>query len=161
MLWLRNMQQRSKSVYGMWLLTALYCWLAINPVRGNAIPRCMYNYDIATELDAASLALRDSLITVINTTEDDSTKSKAIAAILAFPLPFGMLGLHRFYLGAKPIIPILYFVTFGGGFGILPFVDMMVVILSRDTKSFYKNSKILMWYRKKEKKNTNPSAIPL
>ncbi|MBL4657735.1 MAG: TM2 domain-containing protein, partial [Flavobacteriales bacterium] len=76
---------------------------------------------------------------------------KVIAAILALP-PLGWFGLHRAYLGCRPVIPVLYFVTFGGALGIIPFIDLMVIILSKDTKPFYQNSKILMWYKKEKKK---------
>ena len=76
-------------------------------------------------------------------------KRKIIAAILSFPVPFGVFGSHRLYLGAKPIIPIVYLVTFGGGFGILPFVDFTVMLLSEDLKPYEGNSKLFMWNMEK------------
>ena len=30
------------------------------------------------------------------------------SAVLAFPFPFGMVGLHRIYLGTKPYVPVAY-----------------------------------------------------
>src|SRR6185503_9682570 len=38
---------------------------------------------------------------------------RAIAAVLAFPFPFGILGLHRIYLGTKPYMPFVYLGTLG------------------------------------------------
>lgn len=140
------MLQEFKLSVNIRLLTVLCCWLMLNPVQAKTV-NSVDSVSIIS-IDNLQLELRDSLETV-HYAEQDSSKSKVLAAILAFPL--GVFGLHRMYLGAKPIIPILYIVTFGGALGILPFIDMMVIILSKDTKPFYKNSKILMWYKKKSK----------
>jgi len=151
------MLHRFKNTFGVIVLTALCCWPILNPVQSK-IPASVHLQDTPSvninphglaSLEVASAALY---------AEGDSTqnKNKVLASILAFPFPFGMLGLHRIYLGAKPIIPILYVVTLGGFVGILPFVDMMVMILSEDTKPFIKNSKILMWYRKDKKAKPTP-----
>ena len=133
---------------GKCLLIVLCCWLSLTQVQGktDSISDKAIVNAIGREANDLMLQGLPSLHFQIG---KDSTKSKSkvIAAILSFPYPFGMLGLHRIYLGANPIIPILYFVTFGGLLGIVPFIDMMVLILSKDTKPFYKNSKILMWYQ--------------
>lgn len=73
---------------------------------------------------------------------------KVVAAVLAFP-PFGMVGLHRIYLGTKPYIPIIYLVTFGGCLGVLPLIDC-VYIATRSPEELEKlkgNSKIFMWLK--------------
>ncbi|TND10342.1 MAG: hypothetical protein FD123_590 [Bacteroidetes bacterium] len=73
---------------------------------------------------------------------------KLVAALLAVP-PFGMLGLHRIYLGTKPYIPIVYLVTLGGGLGILPLIDLAVILLSEkeQLETFRDNPKIFMWMK--------------
>lgn len=73
--------------------------------------------------------------------------NKVVAAILAFPFPFGMLGLHRVYLGTKPYIPFVYIGTIGGCFLILPFIDFCTIIFSDDEmfRSFENNGKVFMW----------------
>lgn len=74
-------------------------------------------------------------------------RKKRIAAILAFPFPFGLLGLHRVFLGTKPYIPFVYIGTLGGCFLILPIIDF-ISILSADEDAFRKfenNSKAFMW----------------
>ena len=81
----------------------------------------------------------------------NTTDKQVIAAVLALPLPFGVLGAHRIFLGAKPIIPVVYIATLGGAFGILPFIDCMVLILSDDITPFMDNSKILMWNMDRQK----------
>jgi len=63
-------------------------------------------------------------------------KHRFIAALLAFPL--GIFGLHRLYLGTSGQIPFIYIVTFGGVFGVLPFIDFVLILLSKD-KEFHTN----------------------
>lgn len=72
---------------------------------------------------------------------------KATAAILAFPLPFGALGLHRIYLGTKPYVPVVYIGTVGGCFGILPFIDFTMILLDKDLEKFKSNNKVFMWVK--------------
>ncbi|MFN8714743.1 MAG: TM2 domain-containing protein [Bacteroidota bacterium] len=74
---------------------------------------------------------------------------KLIAAILAFPFPFGMIGLHRIYLGTKPWVPIVYVCTLGGCFGVLPFIDFVVILLQDEEslKQYQNNDKVFMWVK--------------
>jgi TM2 domain-containing membrane protein YozV len=74
------------------------------------------------------------------------TRNKqVVAAILAFPIPFGMVGLHRIYLGTAPYVPVAYIATLGGLFGILPFVDFCVLLLDSDIEKYKSNQKVFMW----------------
>ncbi len=69
------------------------------------------------------------------------TKGKAILmAVLTGPL-----GGHRLYLGTKPYVPIVYALTLGGGLGLLPAVDIVVIILTNDLTQYYNNPQIMMW----------------
>ena len=70
---------------------------------------------------------------------------KITAALLAFPLPFGVLALHRIYLGTKPYVPLMYIATAGGIFGILPFIDFCILLLDNNIDRFYSNGKVFMW----------------
>jgi TM2 domain-containing membrane protein YozV len=72
---------------------------------------------------------------------------KLVAAVLAFPFPFGMIGLHRIYLGTNPWVPFVYLVTLGGCFGVLPFIDFVVILMQdEETLEQYRNNgKIFMW----------------
>lgn len=74
---------------------------------------------------------------------------KLVAAILAFPFPFGMIGLHRIYLGTKPWVPIVYLCTLGGCFGVLPFIDFVVILLQDEEglKQYQNNDKVFMWVK--------------
>lgn len=53
--------------------------------------------------------------------------SAVVAILLAFFL--GFLGVHRVYLGGRPILILFYIITFGGIFGILPLIDFIRLII--------------------------------
>lgn len=72
---------------------------------------------------------------------------KLTAAILAFPFPFGIVGLHRIYLGTKPYVPVVYIATLGGVFGVLPLIDFFAIIFDKDFDSYNENGKVLMWVK--------------
>lgn len=73
-------------------------------------------------------------------------KNKRItAAILAFPFPFGIVGLHRIYLGTAPYVPVAYIASLGGVFGVLPFIDFCVLLLDKDETRYINNKKVFMW----------------
>jgi TM2 domain-containing membrane protein YozV len=68
------------------------------------------------------------------------------AAVLAFPFPFGIVGLHRIYLGTKPYVPVAYVASLGGVFGILPFIDFCVIVFDQKNFEHYKdNGQVFMW----------------
>lgn len=70
---------------------------------------------------------------------------KLTAALLAFPFPFGIVGLHRIYLGCAPYIPVVYIASFGGIVGLLPLIDFCFILLEKDIKPFTNNKKVFMW----------------
>lgn len=70
---------------------------------------------------------------------------KIVASVLAFPFPFGIVGLHRIYLGSAPYVPVVYIASLGGVFGILPFIDFCVLVLDKDISRFNNNNKVFMW----------------
>jgi TM2 domain-containing membrane protein YozV len=72
-----------------------------------------------------------------------SENRRAVAIILNITL--GMLGVHRLYLGTKPWVPAVYLFTFGGGFFMLPFVDLVFLIANKDISRFENNPRVLMW----------------
>lgn len=53
----------------------------------------------------------------------------AVAILLAFFI--GWTGIHRVYLGGKPILILLYIITFGGIFGLLPLIDFIRLIIGQ------------------------------
>lgn len=73
---------------------------------------------------------------------------KLIAALLAFPVPFGVLGLHRIYLGTAPWVPVAYVVTLGG-FGMLSLVDFVYIVFCSDEEleAISHNPKLFFWVK--------------
>ncbi|MCB9168949.1 MAG: TM2 domain-containing protein [Flavobacteriales bacterium] len=65
-----------------------------------------------------------------------------IAAVLTVGL--GPFGAHRLYLGTKTKVPIIYGITFGG-FGVIPLIDLIEILFTKDLSSFERNGKVLMW----------------
>jgi len=76
---------------------------------------------------------------------------KITAALLAFPFPFGIVGLHRIYLGTAPYVPVVYIGTLGGVLGILPFIDFCVIVLDKDIDRYIENKSVLMWVQETTK----------
>jgi TM2 domain-containing membrane protein YozV len=69
------------------------------------------------------------------------------AALLAFPFPFGIVGLHRIFLGTKPYVPIAYIASLGGIFGVMPLIDFFVICFDKDFEQYLNNPKVLMWVK--------------
>lgn len=68
------------------------------------------------------------------------------AAVLAFPFPFGIVGLHRIYLGTKPYVPVAYVASLGGVFGILPFIDFCAITFDgKNFENYRDNGQVFMW----------------
>jgi TM2 domain-containing membrane protein YozV len=60
----------------------------------------------------------------------------------------GQLGIHRFYLGTATFTGIGYILTCGGIFGLVPFVDWIVLLvgaISKDISKYEDNTKFFMW----------------
>lgn len=74
-------------------------------------------------------------------------KRRLTAALLAFPFPFGIVGLHRIFLGTKPHVPVAYIASLGGIFGILPLIDFFVICFDKDFERYLNNPKVLMWVK--------------
>lgn len=74
-------------------------------------------------------------------------KHRLFAALLAFPL--GVFGLHRIYMHTAPGVPFIYIVTFGGLFGVLPFIDFVLILLNKDIHLTYtSNPHLFMWQKR-------------
>src|ERR1035437_8125100 len=80
-----------------------------------------------------------------------TNRKKIISTLLAFPIPGGILGLHRIYLGTKPYVPLIYIFTLGGGLFILPIIDFCVLVLNKDISRFENDPRIFMWIDNEKK----------
>ena len=75
-----------------------------------------------------------------------AAKEKTFVTAVLLDFFLGGLGVHRFYLGTKTMTGIGYILTCGGIFGIVPFVDLIVLIVDNDDISPYiDNPKFFMW----------------
>lgn len=68
---------------------------------------------------------------------------KLTAAVLTVLL--GPLGVHRIYLGTSPYVPIVYAITLGGGLGILPLIDLIMIITHNDLDQYRQRKEVFMW----------------
>lgn len=75
--------------------------------------------------------------------ENISVKFKRGKAIL-FTVFTGLLGGHRVYFGTHQRTPIIYAVTLGG-LGILPLVDLVNILFTKDLSKFDNKTQVIMW----------------
>ncbi|PWD99136.1 TM2 domain-containing protein [Marinilabilia rubra] len=81
---------------------------------------------------------------VMAVASENGGKDPLIAVLLDFFL--GGFGIHRFYLGTKTMTGIGYILTCGGIFGLVPFIDLIVLAVNWDDISAYvDNPKFFMW----------------
>ena len=73
-------------------------------------------------------------------TAENPRLTAALLTLLAGPF-----GMHRLYLGTEVNVPVIYTCTLGGGLGILPIIDLFVILFSKDLEAFYNNSRVIMW----------------
>lgn len=95
--------------------------------------------DISNEIDLSVLN------NMVAPTEVKADKSPAAAFVLAWIL--GWLGIHRAYMGTSTGTIIGYILTCGG-FGIVAFVDWIVLLIgliNDDISKYVDNSKFFMW----------------
>jgi len=92
-----------------------------------------------------TLNLTESIADDKPTIDKLKRRKKIIATLLAFPLPCGIIGLHRVYLGTKPYVPLVYIATVGGAVGIVPFIDFIVLLLEKDISKYENNPNVIMW----------------
>jgi TM2 domain-containing membrane protein YozV len=76
----------------------------------------------------------------------EEVKHKKLKAIL-LGVALGHFGVHRIYLGTKAIVPIAYSLTLGGGLGLIPLVDVIALIATKDISQYENNSQFIMWLR--------------
>ena len=129
-----------------------FCFLFF--VKTNAEPITADSFYVVT-MDSAQVVLElrnNEQLQSPNTflqriREKLENNKKLISAVLAFPLPFGMVGGHRIFMGTKPYVPLVYIATVGGCFGILPLVDFLTIVFTKkeDLGKFENNSRIFMW----------------
>ena len=72
---------------------------------------------------------------------------------LALIVLTGPLGGHRLYLGTEPQVPVFYALTLGGGFFVLPVVDFVAILVTKDLSKFENNNRVIMWLNSSKNNN--------
>jgi TM2 domain-containing membrane protein YozV len=107
-------------------------------------------------LDSASVIISSENITIHDKKPNpifqlfrkkQKLNKRITSAVLAFPFPFGIVGLHRIYLGTKPYVPVAYIASLGGVFGILPLIDFIAITCDKDFDHYRDNGKVFMWIK--------------
>jgi TM2 domain-containing membrane protein YozV len=76
--------------------------------------------------------------------KEKTSGSKRITAI-SLAILLGPFGVHRLYLGTEPIVPVAYVMTLGGAMGIIPAIDAVLILVTKDLSKFENNSRFFMW----------------
>ena len=125
------------------LIYALLTFFIQSAFNNNSysMPLSEYNTE-QIEIVNTDTLLHDSL------TKKEFTKVKLTAITLAITL--GVFGVHRLYLGTRANIPIIYTLTLGGGFFLLPIIDIVYILTAKDINQIQNNDYVFMWNKKKK-----------
>ncbi|WP_044129383.1 NINE protein [Rudanella lutea] len=102
--------------------------------------------DISLSVVQNDMLQNQSAMTAMTAAPAQVKANKEFVPALLLNLFLGGLGIHRLYLGTKPLTWIGYILTCGGIFGVVPLVDLIVLIINNDNLSPYiDNPKFFMW----------------
>lgn len=82
-----------------------------------------------------------------NTTVAEPKHKKLKAVLLTILL--GHFGVHRIYLGTSANVPVVYSLTLGGGLGVLPLLDLVAILTTKNLEQYSNNNQVFMWSKKK------------
>ena len=131
------------------IITILLCSLCVITIGANKISFALIQDTnvVAQKSKIVKFNLLPKISLFNKAKVEKKNKSKLIASLLALTL--GPFGVHRLYLGTAPKVPIAYTLTLGGGFFILPLIDVFYIILSRDPNDIEDNNHVFIWNKKK------------
>lgn len=77
-------------------------------------------------------------------------KSKENPRLYAFCIAvlLGPFGAHRIYLGTRHMVPVAYVLTLGGGLGIVPAIDAVLILVTKNLEPYQNNPRFFMWTSK-------------
>lgn len=85
--------------------------------------------------------LKKVLINTLGVTYQENKRLTAFALTLLL----GPFGVHRLYLGTKPVVPVAYTLTLGGGLGIIPLIDAGMILFTKDLSKLENNPRFFLW----------------
>ncbi len=105
-------------------------------------------FNEATEYEVKSIMQMDlaSFVNATSSAEHNLSAKKPMTAFLLCTF-IGPLGIHRYYLGTRPLVIVGYILT-GGGCGIIVTVDWVVLlmgVINDDIRKYVNNDKFFMW----------------
>ena len=105
-------------------------------------------YIVCSSANATSKTSSPNIGELVLSTADSValSKEKKLVTALSFPFPLGIVGAHRIFMGAKPIIPVIYIITLGGCFGILPLIDFVILLTTKNYDAL-RQDKLFMWIK--------------
>lgn len=91
-----------------------------------------------------TLAVTNSILNPLHNQKVLADKNAWVAIILNLFL--GAIAIHRVYLGGTPVLILGYLITVFGIFGIVPLVDIVVLIINNaDISKYVNNNRYFMW----------------
>jgi len=140
------------------LLTFCFLIVAVLTARANDLSASAYvindqqveqliaqSEDISLTVVSADLLQSEQVTAGLTGTARVKANKEFVPALL-LNLFLGGLGIHRLYLGTKTLTWVGYILTCGGIFGIVPLIDLVVLIVNNDNISPYvDNPKFFMW----------------
>ena len=97
----------------------------------------------------------DSLAALVERTNAMVQENERLMSVL-LAVALGPFGGHRLYLGTGAKVPIIYTLTLGGGFGVLPLIDLVHLLLKKDLEPYRTNTQVFMWAKPRTETPTPP-----
>lgn len=124
------------------LSMAAFASAANYTVNEEAVDALIENSAAITSVDVCAQAVATSSSTAV--------AAKSIQPVVALILDFflGGFGVHRHYMGTSKAMWALYTFTLGGIFGIVPLVDLIMLIIGTvndDISRYIGNTSFFMW----------------
>jgi hypothetical protein len=107
------------------------------------------------QLLTEALVLSDSLA-IVDSRIDVAIQENERWTAIALAVALGPFGGHRLYMGTGAKVPIIYTLTLGGGFGVLPTIDLVHLLLKKDLAPYRNNRQVFMWVPPDREKATPP-----
>ena len=131
------------------LLLVICCLITSTVFAGNKLATIYYVDSTSTIIYSENISVDDKKPNPIFQLfrKKQKLNKRITSAVLAFPFPFGIVGLHRIYLGTKPHVPVVYVASLGGVFGILPLIDFCFITFGKKFDTYRDNGKVFMWVK--------------
>lgn len=100
------------------------------------------------------LVVVDSLASAEHAAAEQPENQRLMATLLTVAL--GPFGGHRLYMGTGVKVPIIYTLTLGGCFGILPLIDLVHILTTKDLERYRNNKQVFMWAKPRTERLTPP-----